>query len=393
MSEIPEPPFASYQHEVYLQGLLGDGLELPLDLTALEAVAEDRLRDEVYDYVAGGAGTEATMGANRRALDRWELRARHLGRDVSERDLTVELFGQRLPSPVLLAPIGVLGSVHPGGELAVARAAAEVGVPWIVPTLSSASLEDVAEAMGDTPRWFQLYWQDDPAVTESFVGRAEAAGYAAVVLTIDTQLPAWRPRDLQYGYHPLLGGEGVANYTADPAFTARLDLDADEQAIMFEAAAMLGDPTRTWEHVAALCEATRLPVVVKGVQHPDDAEEALAAGVAGIGVSNHGGRQLDGAVGSADALPAVAEVVAGAVPILFDSGIRSGADVVKALALGADAVLVGRPYVWGLGAGGQAGVEQVLRALLAETDLSLGLTGHTSASDLDRTVFAPPRGA
>lgn len=379
--------FAGFQAELYLAGIAGQHPDLPLRLPELVDRARDVLPPAVFEYVVGGAGAERTVAANRRALDRWQFVARQLVADVTHRDLGVSLFGRHLASPLLLAPIGVLGAFVDGGELAVARACAELGVPWVVPTLSSVALEDVAAAMGDSPRLFQLYWQRDPAVTASFVARAEQAGYDALVLTIDTQLPSWRPRDLQGGYHPLLGGDGIANHLADPAFQAQRSPDADDQYVTYEAAAMLGDPSQTWAGVAALCASTSLPVVVKGIQHPDDVAPALSAGVAGIGVSNHGGRQLDGARGSLDALPSVAAAVAGRVPVLFDSGIESGADVVKALALGADAVLVGRPYVWGLAAGGEAGVRQVVRCLLAEVSLTMGLLGCTAVDQIGPSLL------
>jgi isopentenyl diphosphate isomerase/L-lactate dehydrogenase-like FMN-dependent dehydrogenase len=379
--------WATFQPDLYLKAIAGEAPPHPLRPDELEAAARAMLPTEVYEYVVGGAGVERTVAANRRAFERWRFAPRHLVRDVSRRDLSVELFGRRLPAPVLLAPVGVLGSFRPDGELTVAGVLAELGIGWVVPTLSSVPLEAVAEAMGDAPRWFQLYWSRDPDVTASHVGRAEAAGYDAIVLTIDTQVPGWRPRDLMHGYHPLLGGHGIANFAGDPAFRAQRSPDADDAYVMYEAAAMLGDPSRTWDAVADLCASTDLPVVVKGIQHPADVAPALDAGVAGIGVSNHGGRQLDNAVGSLDVLPAVVRAVDGAVPVVFDSGIRSGGDVVTALALGADVVLVGRPYVWGLAAGDADGVRQVVRALLAETDVTLGLLGCATLADLGPEVL------
>lgn len=385
------PDHSTYQAELYFQATAGEHPDLPFVPDRLERAGLAALPEDVAEYVAGGAGAERTVHANREAFDRWRLVARHMHTDISTRDLSVELFGRTLQTPLMLAPIGVLGSFVQGGERMVAQVCADLGVPWVVPTLSSASLEEVAEVMGDAPRLFQLYWQRDPDVTASFVRRAEESGAAAVVLTIDTQVPSWRPRDLVHGYHPLLGGEGIANHLADPAFQAQRDPNADDEYIRFEAAGMMGDPSRTWTDVAELCESTALPVVVKGVQHPDDVKAALDAGVSGIGVSNHGGRQLDGAIGSLDALPGIARAVDGRVPIIFDSGIRTGADVVKALALGADAVLIGRPYVWGLAAGREAGVRQVLRGLLAELSLTLGLVGRTAISELDPSVLVDCR--
>lgn len=366
---------------------------------------------EAWAYVRGGAGRESTVRENRRALERIRLAPRML-RDVSERDLSVELLGRRLPVPLLLAPIGVLELVHPEGDLEVARAAAAEGVPFVFSNQASRPMEECAAAMGSAPHWFQLYWSRSNELVESFLERAEDCGCEAVVLTLDTTMLGWRPRDLDLAYLPFLRGKGMAQYTTDPVFRRLLgeplpDGRATDRPRMnlSSAGALLellrshpgglwhglrsGEPRRavqrfiqtysrpslTWEDLAWLRDRTSLPVLLKGILHPDDARRAVAHGVDGVVVSNHGGRQVDGAVGALDALPAVVDAVDGAIPVLFDSGIRSGSDALKALALGARAVLLGRPYVYGLAVAGEEGVREVIRNVVAELDLTLGLTG------------------
>lgn len=377
--------FANYQYEVYLAGLAGTRPSYPMAYDRLEASAREALTPEAFGYVAGGASSEDTMTANREAFRRWRIVPRML-RKVDERDLSVEVLGTRLPAPVLLAPIGVQSIVHPEGEVAVARAAASVGVPMILSTASSYAMEDVAAALGDTPRWYQLYWPRDPEVAVSFVKRAEAAGFGAIVVTLDTSILAWRPRDLEQAYLPFLQGIGIANYTSDPAFMAGLP-DGDTQAAVGKFVTLFGDPTKTWADLATLREATDLPILLKGILHPDDARAAADAGVQGVIVSNHGGRQVDGSIAALDALPGVVEAVGGRLEVLFDSGIRTGADAFKALALGAHAVLLGRPYVWGLGIGGEDGVRQVVRSFLADLDLTFALSGHTRPAEVTADVL------
>ncbi|HEX2240321.1 MAG TPA: alpha-hydroxy-acid oxidizing protein [Actinomycetota bacterium] len=382
--------YADFQMEIYLGGLQGVVPEYPLAYRALQRAARRVLSDEAFDYVAGSAGSEDTLRANREAFRKWRLVPRLL-RDVSVRDVSTRLFDVDLPAPVLLAPVGVQSIVHPEAEIAVARAAAELGLPLVLSTLSSKTLEEVATASGDNTRWFQLYWPNDKEITTSFLHRAEQAGYSAVVVTLDTAYLAWRPRDLSHAFLPFLRGEGIANFVSDPVFRSGLaqSPEEDPQSAVLRWASVFSAPTHSWAELAELRAATRLPILLKGIQHPDDARAALNAGVDGLIVSNHGGRQVDGAVGSLDSLPAIAEAVAGRVPVLFDSGIRTGADIVKARALGADAVLVGRPYVWGLAIGGDAGVKQVLRALLAEMDLTLALTGCSSWDDVGPDLLVP----
>jgi lactate 2-monooxygenase len=372
------------QNEIYIAG----ESPWPVGADAWEGKARDALDDGPFGYIAGGAGAESTMRANREAFERRRIRPRMLAGNV-DRDLSVDVLGTPSPVPFFLAPVGVLSIAHPDGELAPARAAADLGIPFILSSAASHSLEEVAEAMGDAPRWFQLYWVNDREICESFVSRAAAAGYGAIVVTLDTLTLGWRPRDLRNAYLPFLSGQGCAQFFNDPVFCSRLAKPPDED--MLTAAAMMlatfPNLRLTWDDLAWLREQTTLPLLVKGVLTADDARRALDAGVDGIAVSNHGGRQVDGAVAALDALVEVREAVPD-TPLLMDGGIRGGADVLKALALGADAVLVGRPYVYGLAVGGQEGVAAVLTQLAAEADLTLALMGGTSARDLDPTWIA-----
>ena len=384
-SVTDQQAFANYQFEIYLAGATDQRPELPhFAPAAWERAFAEQVTPEAHGYVAGAAGAEDTLRENLEAFRRWRIVPRML-RDISARDMRCELFGTELHSPLLLAPVGVQAIVHPDGELASARAAASLGVPMVHSTAASHSIEDVAAALGDTPRWFQLYWPNDPELAASFVHRAEAAGYSAIVLTLDTFMLAWRPRDLSTAYLPFLKGIGIANYVSDPVFRAALDRPPEEDmaAAIGRWAMIFSDPTVTWDRLSFLREHTGLPILLKGVLHAQDARKALEHGVDGLIVSNHGGRQVDGAIGALDALPDVVAAVPDDYPVLFDSGIRTGADVVKALALGARAALVGRPYIWGLGVAGEEGVRQVLRSLLAEVDLTMGLSGLTALDQVD----------
>ena len=381
------PPFASYQAEIFLRGLAGEVPEHPVALTELARLAEQAGDPQATDYVAGGAGSEDTMRANEAAFRRWRIVPRML-RDVSARDLTTTVLGTPAPAPVGLAPVGVQSIVHPDGELATARAAAAAGLPMAVSTMSTHPMEDIAAA-GDGPKWFQLYWPADRELAASFLSRAEAAGYGAIIVTLDTFLPGWKPRDLQRGWQPFLQGVGIANYLSDPVFRAQLATSPEEdpQAAVGAFVGAFTNPRLTWEDLEFLRSRTTLPIALKGILHPDDARAAREHGMDAVVVSNHGGRQIDGAIASLDALPAIVDAVGDDLEVLLDSGIRSGADIVKALALGAAAVLVGRPYVWGLAVGGEAGVLAVLRGLLAEFDLTLGLSGHTAPGQLHPGVL------
>lgn len=375
--------WADFQYEIYLRGMTGTVPRLPTDLSRLAELTEQRLGPGPVGYVAGSAGTGSTADANRAALDRRRIVPRML-RDVAERDLSVEVLGHSLPAPLALAPVGVLSLMHPDAEPAAARAAAAHGVPYILSSASSTPMEEVAEAMGDGERWFQLYWAKDREVTRSFLHRAKAAGFTALFVTLDTPLLAWRPRDLDQAYLPFLHGVGTANYFTDPAFTAGLakPVHEDPDAAVMHFVGMFADPAKTWPDLAFLRENWDGPIVLKGILHPQDALLAAEAGMDGVVVSNHGGRQVAGSVAAADALPRVAKAAGDRLTVLFDSGIRTGDDILKALALGAKSVLVGRPYAYGLGLDGQAGVEHVIRCLLAEFDLTLALSGHSRPTTL-----------
>ena len=383
--------FADHYREIYMLGLGGQTPVVPVSVAELEQTAIAAMEPKAANYVGAGAGSEDTIRANAAAFRRWRTVPRML-RDVAERDLSTTVLGTAMPAPLLLAPIGVQAILDPDGELATARAAAAVGVPMIASTNSHFTMEEIAAAGGpEAPRWFQLYWPNDRELAASFVGRAEAAGYGAIVLTVDTFIPGWKPRDLQQAWLPFLNGMGVANYFQDPVFRAALEQtpEEDQGAATGHFLGVQAHPSLSWDDLAWLREQTSLPILVKGIQHVDDAREAVARGVDGIVVSNHGGRQVDGAIASLDALPPIAEAFGDELAILFDSGVRGGTDVVKALALGADAVCLGRPYVWGLALGGQAGVEAVLKMVLGEFDLTMALCGYTRPDQLGPAALAP----
>ena len=405
------------QSAIFRNGSTGLKPAIPAGWSDLESAAKKAMSREAWAYVAGSAGNESTEAANRAAIDRWKIVPRVL-RDVDQRDLSIELLGHRYPTPLLAAPVGVLGMVDKQADIAVGRAAARLGVPYILSTQASVPMERVAEAMGDAPRWFQLYWSTSDELVESFVQRAEKSVAHAIVVTLDTHMLGWRPRDLSLGYLPFAHGKGIAQYTSDPVFrrlveeriarnepavkarirpaTIRTLLDMTHnypggslrsplpRASVDTFLDVFSRSTLTWDNLAWLRERTTLPIVLKGILHPDDASRALAAGIDGLIVSNHAGRQIDNALGSLDALPGIAERVNGAVPVLFDSGIRSGADMFVALALGASAVCVGRAYTYGLAIAGEQGAYEALRNIIAEFDIVLGLAGYASASSILR---------
>jgi lactate 2-monooxygenase len=381
--------FGDFQSEIYLQGMAGQLPPLPVTFDDLERAAHAVMAPEVVGYVAGAAGSEHTMRANREAFDRWRIMPRML-RGVATRDLSTTVLGTALPAPVMLAPVGVLGIVTPDAERQVAQGAAGLGVPMILSTVSTVPLEDVATDLGASPGWFQLYWPKDRDVAASLVGRAEKAGYRALVVTVDTPALGWRPADLANGYLPFLKTLGLVNYFTDPAFRAKLSATPEDEpaTAVLHWIGMFGDPALTWDDLAWLRTVTTLPIVLKGIVHPDDGRRAVDAGVDGIVVSNHGGRQVDGAVGALDCLPGVVAAV-GDLPVLFDSGVRSGADVIKAVSLGARAVLIGRPYVYGLALGGADGVRHVLRCLLAELDMNCALAGIRTVAEMTAEVLVP----
>jgi lactate 2-monooxygenase len=376
-------PYGDYQSEIYAGALQGKLPDLPMAYAELEERARQVLSPSVWSYTAGGAGDEATQRANVEAFGRWGLIPRMLV-GAKQRDLSVNLFGHQLASPLLLAPIGVLGMCAQDGhgDLATARASAELGVPMIASTLSVDPVEDVGKELGDTPGFFQLYTPTDRELAGSLVRRAEAAGFRGLVVTLDTWIPGWRPRDLANGNFPQLRGHCLTNYFTDPVFRSRLAQppEQDPGAAILHWAGIFGNPL-TWDDLPWLRSLTDLPLILKGLCHPQDVRRAKDAGVDGIYCSNHGGRQANGGLPTLDALPGVVEAADG-LPVLFDSGVRSGADVVKALALGATAVAIGRPYAYGLALGGTAGLVHVLRSLLAEADLIMAVDGYPNLASL-----------
>ncbi|RMI32747.1 alpha-hydroxy-acid oxidizing protein [Nocardia stercoris] len=375
--------FGDYQNEIYFAGLAGVQPPLPMTFTEIEARAQQALPPSIWSYVAGGAGDERTQRANVEAFDSWGLIPRMFV-GAKQRDLSANLFGLNLPSPVFMAPVGVIGlcAQDGHGDLATARAAARTGVPMVASTLTVDPMEEVAAEFGDTPGFFQLYTPTDRDLAASLVRRAEQAGFKGIVVTLDTWVTGWRPRDLSTSNFPQLRGHCLANYFTDPVFRAGLARtpEEDRQAAILRWIQLFGNPL-TWDDLPWLRSLTELPLIVKGIGHPDDARRAKDLGVDGIYCSNHGGRQANGGLPALDMLPGVVEAADG-LPVLFDSGVRTGADIVKALALGATAVGIGRPYTYGLALGGVDGIVHVLRALLAEADLIMAVDGYPTLADL-----------
>ncbi len=424
----PVGPGRARQALIYRAGVLGHRPQVPADWAELERRAKGAMSARAWAYVAGGAGEGATMRANREAFERHRILPRMLA-GHTDRDLSVTLLGQHLPTPLLLAPVGASAWVRGDGDLHTARAAAEAGVPYILSSQGCTPMEEVAEVMGPATRWFQLYWSTDEPLVDSLLARAARAGAQAVVVTLDTTMLGWRPQDLNLGSLPFSHGVGIAQYTSDPRFREivreRLAARAagggthDVKVTVSALRALLsisrehpGDlrenlrspapraavetfldiysnPGLSWEHLATLRDRTDLPIVLKGILHPDDARRAAELGVSGLIVSNHGGRQIDGSVASLDALGPVRAAVGPQVAVMLDSGVRTGADVLKAMALGADAVAIGRPYLYGLALAGQDGVRDVIANLVAELDLTLGLAGVGSVAELGPHVLAP----
>ncbi len=382
--DMTTAPLSAYRDEIYTRGLSGDFPPFTTDPDTLEESARKRLAPGPFWYVAGAAGTGSTMRANREAFDRWRIVPRMLA-TPTVRDLRTTVLGTAMPAPLLVAPVGVQSIIHPDGELATARVAAELGLPMVLSSMSSYSIEEVAEAGGDGPRWFQLYRPGDDALTLSFLDRARRAGFTVLVVTLDTPFIAWRPHDLDQAYLPMMRGIGCAVPFTDPVFRAGLAVPPEQDlagAIGQWPAVYRDAAGKGWQDLSLIRRHWPGPMVLKGIQHVDDARLALDSGADGIVVSNHGGRQVDGAVGSLDVLPEIVDAVGDELTVLFDSGIRCGADIAKALALGAKAVMIGRPCAYGLAHGGAAGVRHVLRGLLADLDLTVALSGNRTIADL-----------
>ncbi|WP_327145758.1 alpha-hydroxy-acid oxidizing protein [Nocardia sp. NBC_01327] len=379
-----------FQNEIYFNGLRGVVPALPVSFAELEERARAAMPPSVWSYVAGGAGDERTQRANVTAFDHWGLIPRMFV-GAAQRELSIDLFGMTLPAPVFMAPIGVIGlcAQDGHGDLATARAAARTGIPMVASTLMVDPLEDVAAEFGNTPGFFQLYTPTDRDLAASLVERAERAGYKGIVVTLDTWVTGWRPRDLSTGNFPQLRGHCLANYFSDPVFRASLaqSPEQDPQSAILKWIQVFGNPL-TWEDLPWLRSLTKLPLIVKGICHPDDVRRARDGGVDGIYCSNHGGRQANGGIPALDMLPDVVAAAEG-LPVLFDSGIRSGADIIKALALGATAVGIGRPYAYGLTLGGTDGIVHVLRSLLAEADLIMAVDGYPTLKDLTPQSLRP----
>jgi lactate 2-monooxygenase len=414
-----ERPFSASerQKKIYIDGISGTKSPVPFDYQDLKSKAREQLSNEAYAYIAAGAGLEDTMQRNRNSFNQWRIVPRML-RDVSQRDISIELFGQRYETPFLTCPIGVLELAHKEADIAVAKATSSLGIPMIFSNQASVPMEDCAAVMGTAPRWFQLYWSKSNDLVKSLVQRAEKAGCEAIVVTLDTTMLGWRTKDLDAAYLPFLKGKGIAQYLSDPVFQAMLDEPEDENApaikpkmnwstiehILKVRAKSDGDlkrmlkaiktfistysrPSLQWEELKFLRTCTDLPILLKGILHPDDAQKAVEYGINGIIVSNHGGRQVDGSVSTIEMLPQIVERVNDAVPILIDSGIRGGADVFKCLALGATAVCIGRPYVYGLAIAGEVGVKTILENFIADFELTMGLAGCKNINEINESCL------
>ncbi len=411
------------QREIYLNGFAGIRSTIPIDGKVLEEKAKATMSEEAFAYIAGGAGVESTVASNRSAFEKYKIVPRML-RNVYQRDTSISLFGHTIPSPLILSPVGVLEMVHPEADMAVGRAAAKENIPYILSNQASVPMEQVAHAMGSGMRMFQLYWSKSNDLVASLVSRAEKCGCSAIVVTLDTTLLGWRTRDLELAYLPFLEGKGIAQYTSDPVFQRLMDepdagspprkitVDTISGLIKMVNAypgrgfirklrsgrpvkavqkftAIYSNPAVTWKDLAFLRQCTKLPILLKGILHPDDARLALEHGINGIIVSNHGGRQVDGSISTLEALPEIVKAVGGQIPVLMDSGIRGGADMFKALALGATAVCIGRPYVYGLTLGGERGVREVVQNLMSDFDLTMGLSGCKSIAEINREALLP----
>lgn len=412
------------QREIYLAGLSGIKPKIPTRIDALEEAAKKVLSPENFAFISGGAGREETQNNNRKAFQKWAIVPRVL-KDFSEIDTSLNIFGQKHNIPFMLSPLGAQTLAHPDGERAVARAAASEDICMTFSTQASTPMEDVAAVMGDAKRWYQLYWSKSDEFNLSLIRRAEASGCTAILITLDSQMAGWRPRDLDLAFSPFSCYIGLAQYYSDPVALKLLDDIIQEEAsgkatlpkpkvnlrlisslikmarnypgnfwsnlfskrVLKGASvflSLLGKPSLSWDEIVALKEKTKLPIILKGILHPDDAKLALQYGIDGVMVSTHGGRQLSSCITSLQALKDVAEVVKGKIPILFDSGIQGGDDIFKAIALGADAVLIGRSYVYALAIAGEDGVGELIRNLKAEFEMTMALSGCLTVKDITR---------
>jgi lactate 2-monooxygenase len=388
MSDAPRQFGPETQGAIYLRGLSGAKPDIPTNFIGLEREAQKKMSPEAWAYTAGSAGLETAADANRAAFSRFPIAPRMLA-GAGVRNLGCEIFGARVAAPVFSCPIGVLEMMHADADLAVARAMRRLNLPMIVSSQASYPMEEIARENGDGPRFYQLYWGKSDALAESFVRRAEAIGCRAIFITLDTLVLGWRPRDLDIGFSPFLRGQGIAQYTSDPVFRGLLAQSPEENplgaAVQFTQ--MFSDPSVDWKRIAQIRSWTKLPVVLKGIMRADDAAKAVSEGYDGVMVSNHGGRQVDGGIGALDALAQVAAVVKGRVPVFFDSGVRCGTDIFKALALGAKAVGIGRPWVYGLALAGEQGVQTVMEYLLGELDITMALNGCPTPEDISQDLL------
>ncbi len=414
-------PASERQKQIYVSGMSGQLPLIPFDITQLEKKAKEKMSSEAFAYVAGGAGLEDTIRNNRSGFGNWKILPRML-RNVSERETSIELFGQKISSPLLLSPVGVLDLAHKEGDVGVAKAAAATNIPMIFSNQASAPMEATSKVMGNSPRWFQLYWSKSNDLVTSLVQRAEACGCSAIVVTLDTTMLGWRIQDLDLAYLPFLRGKGIAQYTSDPVFQRLMDEEGEDDQnsgkINFHTISNLIEllrnypggfwknlrskrplkavrkfiniysrPSLSWDDLPFLREHTKLPIILKGILHPDDARKAVDQGIDGIVVSNHGGRQIDGSISTIEALPDIIKAVNGSIPVLLDSGVRGGADMFKAIALGAKAVCIGRPFVYGLALAGQQGVIEVVNNFKADFELTMGLAGCRSVSEISKEML------
>lgn len=408
--------------EVYIRGLAGRKSTIPFALEELERLAAVRLPKKAFDYIKTGSGRHRGVMNNRDGFDSFCIRP-SMARGMDEIEMSANVLGTNLPIPFLFAPIGVLGMVHPHGDLEMANASRNNGVPMIISNQASYSIESIAHALGKSQRWFQLYFSKSYELVESLISRAENSGYQAIVLTLDTAILGWRTLDLDNAFLPFLYGKGIANYTSDPVFLnmlrampkggltnrsfnlsmissvleiyrqfpgglrANIGSDIPLRAVR-KFIEIYSKTDLSWEDISWLRQKTKLPVILKGILRPEDAMKALDYGIDGIVVSNHGGRQIDQVISSVDALCAIKKVVPEEYPLILDSGVRTGTDVLISLALGAKAVLLGRPYVYALGIAGAAGVNAYVQQIAAEFEIVMRLCGISNIHQIDPSIVS-----